>query len=191
MPWIKHWLYFFILESKFKIKTLWTAPLWTYGAVWTTASCKVNRKSCKLLAEQLLSRWMWMLMISPAGIIDLLVYNVPPIPPNYSLVQIYKLSTPTCIVNKNDFPFKVCIHTLQHLTISSPLIKSNASIRAIKTAKMCIRIDSEKFVTLQHLKSYKQSYLMSLIYNPSRCSVLANLISLRLPRTLVSGCSLV
>ncbi len=25
-------------------KTLWNATLWMYGAVWTTTSCKVNRK---------------------------------------------------------------------------------------------------------------------------------------------------
>ncbi len=30
-------------------KSLWTAPLWTYGAVWTTASCKVNRKCVQTL----------------------------------------------------------------------------------------------------------------------------------------------
>ncbi len=44
MPWTKHWLYFFLLESKFKIKLY--EPLWTYGAVWTTAI------HCKLLSKQ-------------------------------------------------------------------------------------------------------------------------------------------
>ncbi len=38
MPWTKHCISLVQVQNK----TLWTAPLWTYWAVWTTASCKVN-----------------------------------------------------------------------------------------------------------------------------------------------------
>ncbi len=37
-------------------KTLWTAPLWTYGAVWTTASFEVNGKSLSELNFVFVSR---------------------------------------------------------------------------------------------------------------------------------------
>ncbi len=45
MPWTKLTVFLYTWVQV-QNKTLWTAPLWTYRAVWTTASCKQSELNC-------------------------------------------------------------------------------------------------------------------------------------------------